>query len=186
MSISLQYAITGGKELEAALREMGEAAGQKGGPVKLALKDAATPLLDEMQMRVAKHTDTGTLLESIEMKRHPNPIHLNEIYGVGVHRPGKRDGGGAWYAWVVEYGGWYKAGPLKGFARGTLEDNRRQTTNLYTKRLAARMIPLAKKIGHKNAQVVAAKVQALHNKPNWTSRLSDGPVEAPFKFVGSI
>jgi hypothetical protein len=139
-----------------------------------------------MQMRVAKHTYTGDLINAIEMKRHPNPIGLNEIYGVGVHRPGKRGGGGAWYAWVVEYGGWYKAGPLKGFARGTLEDNRRQTTDLYSKRLAARILPLAKKIGNKNAQAVAAKVTALHNQPKWSSRLKSGPVEAPFKFVGSI
>ena len=112
MSIQLQTAITGGKELEQALRELGEAAGQKGGPVKLALKHAAGPVLEAMQMKVMKHTDTGTLLESLAIKRHPNPKYLNEIFGVGVHSMGERpvkgqkqDTGKPWYAWIVEYGG---------------------------------------------------------------------------------
>ena len=166
MSISLKTEIIGGKELERALRELGEAAGQKGGPVKLALKHAAVPVLDAMQMKVAKHTDTGTLLNSLAIRRHPNPRYLNEIFGVGVHSMGKRplkgadqDTGKPWYAWIVEYGGWHSSGPLKGFARGSLEETRAQSTAIYAKDLGAGINKLAKKIGNKNAQVVNAKVK---------------------------
>jgi hypothetical protein len=169
MSISMQYDIIGGKELEKALRDLGAAVGQKGGPVKLALKAAAVPVLDEMQMGAAKHFVTGVLYESLSSKRHPNPLHLNEIYGVGVHTPGKKppkgedqNTGKAWYAQVVEYGGWHKAGPLKGFMRRALENNRKESTDIYSKRLAIGINRIAKKEGNKNAQAVAAKVRALH------------------------
>ena len=167
MSISLKTEIIGGKELERALRELGTAAGQKGGPVKLALKHAAVPVLDAMQMRVAKHTDTGTLLDSLAIRRHPNPRYLNEIFGVGVHSMGKRplkgenkDTGKPWYAWIVEYGGWHDSHPLKGFARGSLESTRAEATAIYATDLGKGINKLAKKIGNKNAQVVNAKVRS--------------------------
>ena len=191
MSIQLQHAITGGKELEKALRELGEAAGQKGGPVKLALKHAAIPVLDTMQMKVAKHTKTGTLLESLKIMRHPNPKYLNEIFGVGVHNMGQRprkgenqDTGKPWYAWIVEYGGRGSSGPLKGFARGSLEENRQESTTIYTVDLAKGINKLARKIGNKNAQVVLAKAEKARAK--WTSRISSGPVEKPFSFRGPL
>jgi hypothetical protein len=166
MSISLKTEIIGGKELERALRELGEVAGQKGGPVKLALKHAAVPVLDAMQMRVAKHTETGDLLNALTIRRHPNPKYLNEIFGVGVHDPGKKPPKGEkqrtgkpWYAQVVEYGGWHSSGPLKGFARGSLESTRVQATAIYARDLGKGINKLAKKIGNKNAQVVDAKVR---------------------------
>jgi hypothetical protein len=170
MSISLKTEIIGGKELERALRELGEAAGQKGGPVKLALKHAAEPTLAAMKARVARHSETRVLLNSLESKRHPNPKYLNEIYGVGVHKPGKRPPKGQgprtttpWYAWVVEYGGWHKSHPLKGFARGSLETTRAQATAIYASDLGKGINKLAKKIGNKNAQVIAAKVKAARS-----------------------
>ena len=168
MSISLKTKVIGLKELEKALRDLGVAAGQKGGPVKNALRAAAQPVLDAAQMSAAKHSDTGTLLESLKVIRHPNPKFLNEIQGVGVHNMGKRPPKGAdqntgkpWYAQIVEYGGRGKSGPLKGFLRSALETNRAKSTQIYRTRLAVGIERIAKKVGNKNAAAVAAKVKRL-------------------------
>ena len=168
MSISLKVEVTGLKELDKALKDLGIQAGQKGGPVKNALRAAAQPVLDSAQMDAAKHSDTGTLLESLKIIRHPNPKFLNEIQGVGVHRMGKRPGKGQdqdtglpWYANIVEYGGRGKSGPLKGFLRSALETNRQKSTLIYRKRLAVGIERIAKKVGNKNAAAVASKIKRL-------------------------
>jgi hypothetical protein len=168
MSISLKIDVVGLKELEKALKDLGIAAGQKGGPVKNALRAAAQPVLDSAQMAAAKHTDTGTLLASLKVMRHPNPKYLNEIQGVGVHSMGKRppkgadqDTGKPWYTDIVEYGGRGKSGPLKGFLRKALETNRQKSTLIYRKRLAVGIERIAKKVGNKNAAAVAAKIKRL-------------------------
>jgi hypothetical protein len=168
MSISLKIDVVGLKELEKALKDLGVEAGQKGGPVKNALRAAAQPVLDSAQMDAAKHSVTGALLESLKVIRHPDPKYLNEIQGVGVHRMGKRPPKGKdqktglpWYAQIVEYGGRGKSGPLKGFLRKALETNRQKSTLIYRKRLAVGIERIAKKVGNKNAAAVAAKVKRL-------------------------
>ena len=57
----------GQKELEEALRQLPkELTGKAGGPVKLALKAAAQPILEAQQMQAMIHSDTGDLLEDLE------------------------------------------------------------------------------------------------------------------------
>jgi hypothetical protein len=168
MSISIQTDVIGLKELEKALKDLGIAAGQKGGPVKNALRAAAQPVLASAQMDAAKHFQTGVLLESLKVMRHPNPRYLNEIQGVGVHNMGRRppkgedqNTGKPWYAEIVEYGGRGKTGPLKGFLRRALETNRDTSTKIYRTRLAVGIERIAKKVGNKNAAAVASKIKRL-------------------------
>ena len=168
MSISIKTEIIGGKELERALRELGEAAGQKGGPVKLALKHAAEPVLAAMKAKAVQHTQTRLLLNALKSQRIANPRLYNEIYAVGVYGVGKRPPKDAtdkrattpWYAYVVEYGGWHNSGPLKGFIRNALENNQNKVNTIYLTDLRTGINKIAKKIGNKNAQVVEAKVRA--------------------------
>ena len=157
----------GQKELEEALRQLPkELTGKAGGPVKLALKAAAQPVLESAQAQAMIHSDTGNLLASLKAMRHPNPRYLNELFGVGVHRMGKRPARGApqdtglpWYADIVEYGGRGKTGPLKGFMRQSMEKNRSKSEKIYSTKLAAGIERIAKKVGNENARKVAARVK---------------------------
>ncbi len=165
MSLLVNVEIIGGRELLKALKELGAAASQRGGPVKSALRKASLPILDSAQMSAAKHTDTGDLLASLKILRHPNPINLNEIYGVGVHSMGKRPERGKdqrtgkpWYAALVEYGGRGKSGPLKGFLRAAMESNRAKSNAIFRRELGAGIEKIAKKVGNENARKVGAKV----------------------------
>ncbi len=156
--------IIGGKELLIALEALGKEAGQKGGPVKNALRAAAKPVLDAQLMEAAKHVDTGDLFASLKILRHPNPLHLNEIMGVGVHSMGKRpekgqdqNTGKPWYAQIIEYGGRGGNHPLKGFMRRSLENNRDKSVKIYTVKLAAGIKKIARKIARENATAVNSK-----------------------------
>ena len=167
MSIKTSMRVDGLKELEWALKELPkELTGKAGGPVKLALKAAAQPVLETAQGKAMVHSKTGTLMGALKVQRHPRPKYLNEIYGVGVD-PGKRpekgapqDTGKPWYAMIVEYGGRGKSGPLKGFMRQSLEVNREKSTKIYATKLATGIERIARKVGNENARRVAAKVRS--------------------------
>jgi len=162
----------GQKELEEALRQLPkELSGRAGGPVKLALKDAAQPVFEDQLAQAAIHADTGDLMASLKVMRHPNP-RITELFGVGVSRMGKRPGKGQpqrtglpWYADIVEYGGRGKTGPLKGMIRQSMEKNRTKSEKIYTTRLAVGIEKIARKIGNENARKVAAAAR----KPQRTS-----------------
>jgi len=178
MSIRLQHAITGGKELEDALRELGTAAGQKGGPVKTALMAAALPVLREAQGRVP--VDKGDLRKAIKRSRIREPRAYNEIITIGVPMPewasgrhavltNKAQGG---HGLFVEFGTGLpkKSTPFSGefmqarpFLRPALENNRVNSTTIYATKLAAGIEKIAKRVGNKNARKVASKVRASLN-----------------------
>ena len=165
----LETKIEGLKELEQALKELpAHLVSHAGGPVKLALKAAAQPVLESQQAKAMIHSKTGNLMDSLRVMRHPNPKYLNELFGVGVRRLGKRPAKGApqdtglpWYADIVEYGGRGKTGPLKGFIRESLEKNRKKSALIYRKHLATSIERIARKVGNENARKVAAKVKKL-------------------------
>ncbi len=65
MSIKMTTQFVGGKDLLIALEALGKEAGQKGGPVKNALRAAAQPVLETAQMEAMKHSKTGVLFGSL-------------------------------------------------------------------------------------------------------------------------
>ncbi len=149
--------IIGQRELLKALKDLGAAVSQRGGPVKSALRKAGLPILEAAKSSAAQHVKTGDLLKSLAIKRHPNPRHLNEIYGVGVHNMGKRlEKGKPWYAQIVEYGGRGKTHPLKGFLRTAMETNRDKAVAIFRKELGLGIEKEAKKVGNENARKVGA------------------------------
>lgn len=153
MSVKTTIDVTGLKELEEALKELGsEVAGRNGGLVRTALMGAALPVLRDAQARVP--VDTGRLRDSIKRQRHKNPKYLSEIVGVGVD-PGRSrdDESGAWYGYIVE--------ARHPFLRPALESNREEAVLLFRKKLAAGIERVAKKVGNKNAAAVGAKVKRL-------------------------
>lgn len=165
--------VVGFSELEKSLREIrAEMGGAEGNIVASALRKAAKDTVLEAQKReVQQHTKTGRLLRSLKIVKHPNPRRWSELYGVGVHNMGKRpakggpdDGDLPWYASVVEYGGWNKSGPLKGFMRRSVEHNRKAFIDLFKRELAIKIGRVAKKIGNKNAQAVAAAAKRATSK----------------------
>ena len=150
MSISLKVEVIGLRELEKALRDLGVAAGQKGGPVKTALMAAALPVLRSAQANVP--VDTGRLKKSIKRQRHPNPRYLNEIVGVGVDPGTKRsDKGGAYYGYIVEF--------RQPFLRPAMESNREKSVQIFKRKLGASIEKIGKQVGNKNAQAVGAKAR---------------------------
>jgi len=155
----------GQKELEEALRQLPkELTAKAGGPVKLALKAAAQPVLEAQLARAMVHSDTGDLMKSLKVRRHPNPLYLNELFGVGVHRMGKRPADGKrtglpWYADIVEYGGRGKTGPLKCFIRQSMEKNRAKSEKIYSTKLAVGIERIARKVGNENARKVASQIK---------------------------
>lgn len=153
MSIKTTVDVTGLKELEDALNELGsEVAGKNGGLVRTALMGAALPILKEAKARVP--VDTGRLKNAIKRQRHRNPKYLSEIVGIGVD-PGRNrdDESGAWYGFIVE--------ARKPFLRPAFEANRDNTVQTFRQKLAAGIERAAKKIGNKNAAAVGARIKKL-------------------------
>ena len=166
MSISLKVDVIGLRELEKALKDLGVAAGQKGGPVKTALMAAALPVLRSAQAKVPvsakgtfvgegekrKHVKPGRLKRAIKRQRHPNPRYLNEIVGVGVD-PGttRDDERGAYYGYIVEF--------RQPFLRPAMESNREKSVQIFKRKLGASIEKIGKQVGNKNAQAVGAKAR---------------------------
>lgn len=157
-------------ELEKALRELrAEMKGAEGNIVASALRAAGKDtVLKTMKEKAARHKKTGRLYDNLTIRKHPNPKHVSELYGVGVHRTGERplkgeedDGDLPWYAQVVEYGGRNKAGPLKGFMRDSLEENRTALVAHFKAALGKKIESAARKIGNKNLQAVGAKAKRI-------------------------
>lgn len=153
-------------ELEKALRELrDEMGGKEGNIVASALRKAGKDtVLASMKSKAAQHVETGKLLESLSIRKHPNPRKWSELYGVGVHKMGKRPKRGEqaqtpWYAKVVEYGGHGKSGPLKGFMRSSLEENQERMVNQFKRDAGAKIERAAKKIGNKNLAAVGARIR---------------------------
>jgi HK97 gp10 family phage protein len=178
MSISIKTEVLGLKELEKALKDLGEAAGQKGGPVKTALMAASLPVLREAQGRVP--VDEGDLRRAIKRKRIRDPRAYNEIIVIGFPYPewaqgrhavltNKKQGG---HGIFVEFGTGLpkKHDPFSGkfmqarpFLRPALENNRDNSTRIFTIKLATGIEKIAKKVGNENARRVASKVHSAAN-----------------------
>ncbi len=177
----LQAEVFGGKELLQALKELGDAAGQRGGPVKAAAWAAMEPVLAAAKSNVhvskGKKKDKGRLMRAIKRQRHSNPRYLNEIVGVGVD-PGKTrdDPKGAYYGYIEEF--------RHPFLRPAMEANRGKSTDIFARKLGAGIEKIAKKIGNKNAQAVGAKVRS--RKSSYLDRAVSGPVTKPFSFRGPL
>lgn len=169
MTVKIQTKVHGLRELDEALRELRKEVGEGDkNIVKSALMNAALPVWRAQQAEAAAHQDTGDLLRALKRRAHPNPRHLSELVGVGVHDMGKRPprGSGArtgkpWYAQVVEFGGWGKQHPLKGFIRRSLEANREEALSNFRKTGGRLIEQSAKKIGNKNLQKVGARIKSL-------------------------
>ena len=119
-----------------------------------------------MKEKAAAHTKTGRLFRNLSIRKHPNPKHWSEVYGIGVHKTGKRPRKGEpdsgdlpWYASIVEYGGRGKSGPLKGFMRQSLEQNQTSLVAKFKTSAGQKIERAAKKIGNKNLQAVGAKAR---------------------------
>ena len=94
-------------------------------------------------------------------ERHPRK--LSEIVYVGPKAGKDRsDQSGAWYAAIVEFQGG-KNGKGAGYMRNSINDS--EDVKTITLSLAKQITTQAKRIGNKNAQEVAAKVQASVNSP---------------------
>lgn len=173
MSISIKTEVIGLKELEKALKDLGEAAGQKGGPLKAALMAAALPVMRAAQGKVP--VDEGDLRKAIKRTRIREPRAYNEIITVGVPMPewaegshavliNKKQGG---HGIFVEFGtGLPKSrNPFSGefmrarpFLRPALETSRTESIKIFSVKLGAGIEKIAKKVGNKNAAAVASKV----------------------------
>jgi len=181
MSIKMKTQVVGLKELEGALKELGKAAGQKGGPVKTALFAAALPVLRAAQANVP--VADGDLKRAIKRTRLKNPLAYNEVITIGFPMPqwasgkhavltNKKQGG---HGLFVEFGtGLPRTGtrkqntPFSGefmearpFLRPALESNRQISTNIFRTKLAVGIEKIAKEIGNKNAAKVAAQVKTF-------------------------
>jgi hypothetical protein len=169
VSIKTSVNVVGLPELDKALRELrAEMGGAEGNIVASALRAAGKDtVLKSMKEKAAAHRKTGRLYDNLTIKKHPNPKHWSEIYGIGVHRTGSRPQKGEpdsgdlpWYASIVEYGGRGKYGPLKGFMRKSLDDNKSAFLAHVKANLGKKIESAAKKIGNKNLQAVGAAAKS--------------------------
>ena len=163
--------VEGLQELEKALKQLRhELAGRKEENIvaNALRKSAKETILAPMQARARAHARTGRLDRALSVKRHPKPSGWTELFGVGVHKMGKRPVKGQpdtgelpWYAAIVEYGGKGKNGPLKGFMRNAAESNAQRYVEVFREDAAKRIERAAKKIGSENLRQVASKIRSL-------------------------
>ena len=167
----ITFQVHGLRELEKALKDLRhELAGKKEENIvaNALRKSAKETMLEPMIAQVIPHTKTGRLQRGLSVKRHPRPTGWTELFGVGVHRMGRRPRKGQednedlpWYAAIVEYGGKGKRGPLKGFMRRTAESNAGRFVEVFREDAARRIERIAKKIGNENLRQVGARIRKL-------------------------
>jgi len=157
MSIQTKIEIIGLAELEKVLKQLPAELVSKGGrgagnPVFQALNKAADPVLESMR-NLAPY-DSGRLRGAIKKQRHPKPLYLTELVGVGVD-PGRsrNDKTGAWYGYIVE--------ARTGFMKRAAQKNQGRVVEIFRTELATRLERIAKKIGDENSRAVAARIKSL-------------------------
>lgn len=157
MSLQITTHVAGLAELEKVLKQLPQELVSKGGrgkgnPVYQALNVAADHVLNSMQNLAPYHT--GRLRGAIKKQRHPKPLFIDEIVGVGVD-PGRsrEDKTGAWYGFIVE--------SKTGFMKRAAQKNREKVINTFRSELAGSLEKIAKKVGNENARKVAAEVARL-------------------------
>jgi hypothetical protein len=162
----IQSEFIGGQELLEALKALREGvAGDKSNLVKNALNKAGRDVLADMKANAPvsdprKYSAAdkragrkpGRLRDALKKQVHPRPRYLNEIVGVGVDLGRDRDDPkGAYYGAIVEF--------RTGWMRDRFESERHKNLRTIQEALTAGIIRVAKKVGNKNAQEVAARVQ---------------------------
>ena len=167
----IKFEVHGLRELEKALKDLRhEMAGRKEENIvaNALRKSAKQTMLEPMIAQVTPHSKTGRLQRGLSVRRHPRPSGWSELFGVGVHKMGKRPGKGQpdtetlpWYAAIVEYGGKGKRGPLKGFMRRTAESNAQRFVEVFREDAARRIERIAKKIGNENLRQVGSRIRNL-------------------------
>jgi hypothetical protein len=167
---TVNFEVHGLREMEKALKDLRvEMGGKEGNIVATSLRNAGKDtILFSMISQAARHQKTGRLIRALKIIRHPRPSGWSELYGIGVHKTGKRPAKGEadngllpWYAAIVEYGGKGKSGPLKGFMREAAESNKEAFVAKFRAEAGQRIEKAAKKIGNENLRAVGSRIRNL-------------------------
>lgn len=161
--------VSGLKELEDALKELGsEVAGSSGKGKTNLVREAMMKAMEPVKTQ-AKETapfsgpldDDGIHLRDTIRKRRqtePDPdIAANEVIDVGLFKGGK--GKRIFYGQFLEFG--TSQMPAQPWLRQSLEANRGQVLKLFRKNLATGVIRVAKRVGNKNVAAVGARIKKL-------------------------
>ena len=164
--------VEGLRELEQALKKLREEmAGRKEENIvaNALRKSSKETMLAPMQAYIRPFSKTSRLHYGLDVKRHPRPSGWTELFGVGVHKLGRRPENEKegekthlpWYAAIVEYGGKGKKSQHKGWMRRIAENNSRQFVEVFREDAAKRIEKAAKKIGSENLRQVAGRIRSL-------------------------
>jgi len=162
MTEPISFKVYGLKELQKALLQLPkELVSKNGGPVRTALMAATIPVMRAAQETVPNRDDvdnTGLLASMIRRRRMTKVRKGSE--GVQVYiRGNKKQMRDAYYAPWIEFGANGLA-PTRWFTK-SLEDNRKEATEIFRTRLAGSIARIAKKIGNENLRAVAAQIKKL-------------------------